>query len=119
MFCRCSNYSFADRVISRLTEFDRLFEHLSDWLNQMEVKVKVVVAPQTTMEDKKKVLDAHQRYLDELVGKRHDFDDLSANVQQLRPDVVDPHIILQLTQLHSKFLDLETYLKVNTEQLTF
>lgn len=119
MFCRCSNYSFADRVISRLTEFDRLFEHLHDWLNQMEVTVKVLVTPLTTLEDKKKVLGDHQRYLDELVGKRLDFDNLSTKVQQLRPDVVDPHIVLQLTQLHSKYLDLETYLKVNTEQLTF
>lgn len=119
MFCHCSKYSFADRVISRLTEFDRLFEHFYDWLNQMEVKVKAVVAPRTTLEDKNKVLEGHQKYLDELAGKRLDFDDLSTKVQQLRPDVVDPHIILQLTQLHSKYLDLETYLKVNTELLPF
>ena len=102
----------SERVLSQLTEFDRLFECLSDWLKQMEVKVRAPTQPQTTLDEKKAMLDTYQSFLDELTGKQCNFDELSSRVQHLRQSTADQQLVLQLTQLHSRYLELETYLKV-------
>ena len=102
----------SDKVHGMLSKFDASFEQLSDWLEAMEEKVKAAVGLMPSLEDKQRQWTLLTQLGDEVTAKQREFDDVMNNAQMLRQHYTDQQVTSQLTSLHSRYLQLGSFVKV-------
>ena len=103
---------FTEKTLHQWKEFDHSYEELSEWLKDMEVKVKGVKEAKATLAEKQDMHDKYKAYHEEVRGKQGAFDSLTDRTQFLLQTSTDSRITAQLTQLNSRYTALTTFTKV-------
>ena len=103
---------FTEKTLHQWTEFDHSYKDLSEWLKEMEMKVKSVKEAKATLEEKQDILDKYKVYFEEVRGKEGAFDALTDRTHFLLQSSTDSRITAQLTQLNSRYTALGTFTKV-------
>ena len=103
---------FKAKTLQLWSEYDQLYEQLSEWLKEMESKVKGGTEVKATLEEKLILYDKYKAYNDEVRARQMSFDTLSDKTQFLLQSSTDSRITAQLTQLNSRFTSLLSFTKV-------
>jgi nesprin-1 len=93
-------------------EFDSWFERCSNWLKDVETKVKDTEL-KATLKDKQNQLDRLRKLQEELNARQGDIDALSDSAQDLVRISTDTRVISQSSQLATKYQTLKVNVKVS------
>lgn len=110
---------FTAKTLQLWTEYDQLYEQLSEWLKEMESKVKGGTEVKATLEEKLILYDKYKAYSDEVRARQASFDALSDKTQFLLQSSTDSRITAQLTQLNSRFTALLAFTKVMNSSVKY